>query len=279
MIDIEDLRGWIDRVDTQVDEAMPGPLARLAALLDHRSPPWQPDALPPLGHWLYFLPCPRESELDRDGHQRRGDFLPPVALPRRMWAASVITFHTPLPIGATIERYSRIVDISYKHGKSGDLVFVTVSHDIAVRGTLCVSERQNIVYRGPHEATSIASDRASPARTCASTRRIVTGAPLLFRFSALTYNAHRIHYDHVYAAEEGYTGLVVHGPLIAILLMDLALRGHPGRSVQSFNFRSVRPLIGEAPCDLCGAEIRNGMELWARDEAGHETTTARLTWA
>jgi 3-methylfumaryl-CoA hydratase len=178
-----------------------------------------------------------------------------------------------------MQRRSRIVDVYPKNGKSGNLVFVTVSHDIAVGGTLCISERQNIVYRGPPTAAPIESGTPPPFRPCAITRRVVADPTLLFRFSALTFNAHRIHYDRLYAADEGYAGLVVHGPLIAILLMDVALRHNSGRAIRNFVFRGIRPLIGDAPFDVCGVETQNGLELWARDEAGHETTAGSLTWA
>jgi 3-methylfumaryl-CoA hydratase len=281
-IDIAHLRTWIGRTTVEIDHATPGPLAGLAALLDHSSPPWQPGIMPPLGHWLYFLPRARQSSLDLDGHPRRGSSLPPVPLPRRMWAGSTLRFHAAIPLDASIERRSMITDIVHKRGGSGDLVFVTLSHEIYADRALAVTERQDIVYRdaAPAFPDKPIPDPApvSPAVTTGQMRRLVPDATQLFRFSALTFNAHRIHYDHAYAREEGYAGLVVHGPYIATLLMDLALRSHPGRTVAGFTFRGIRPLIGEAPCDLTGVPDDGGMQLRCRNEAGMETTTAHLTW-
>jgi 3-methylfumaryl-CoA hydratase len=281
-IDIAHLRTWIGRTTVEIDCATPGPLAGLAALLDHSAPPWQPGVMPPLGHWLYFLPRALQSSLDRDGHPRRGGFLPPVPLPRRMWAGSTLRFHTSIPLNTRIERRSLITDVVHKRGGTGDLVFITLSNEIYAGGALAVSERQDIVYRGAAPAILGAPipDPAPnpPAVTIGPMRRLVPDATQLFRFSALTFNAHRIHFDHGYAREEGYAGLVVQGPYIATLLMDLALRSHPGRSVTGFTFRGIRPLIGEAPCDLGGVPDDDGIQLWCRNEAGEETTTARLTW-
>jgi 3-methylfumaryl-CoA hydratase len=284
-IDIAHLRTWIGRTTVEIDYATSGPLVGLAALLDHSSPPWQRGILPPLGHWLYFLPRAQQSSLDRDGHPRRGSFLPPVPLPRRMWAGCTVRFHTAVPLDTSIERRSLVTDIVHKRGGSGELVFVTLSHEIYADGALAVSERQDIVYRDAAPALSAIPDvpipdaaAVPPAVTIGQMRRLVPDATQLFRFSALTFNAHRIHYDHGYAREEGYAGLVVHGPYIATLLMDLALRSHPGRTVGGFTFRGSRPLIGEAPCDLGGVPYDGGMELWCRNAAGVETTTARLTW-
>jgi len=202
-----------------------------------------------------------------------------------MWAGSSITFHCPIPFDTRIERRSVITDIVHKRGASGELVFVTLSHEIHADGALVISEQQDIVYRAaalalPEPLASPAPDPAPvpPPVLIGQMRRLLPDALQLFRFSALTFNAHRIHYDQAYAREEGYAGLVVHGPYIAILLMDLALRSHPGRTVGDFTFRGFRPLIGEAACDLCGKPDGDGMALCCRNAAGIETTTARLTW-
>ena len=281
-IDIAHLRGWIGRTAVEFDRVSCGPLDGLAALLDHSEPPWQRGIVPALGHWLYFLPREQQSSLDRDGHPRRGTFLPPVPLPRRMWAGSTIRFHMSVALDARIERRSLITDIVHKRGASGDLVFVTLSHEIYANGTIAVSEQQDIVYRdaAPALPDSPILDRVAvpPAGAVGQMRRLVPDAIQLFRFSALTFNAHRIHYDHAYAREEGYPGLVVHGPYIAILLLDLALRSHPGRMVGGFTFRGLRPLIGEAPCNLGGMPDDDGVTLWCRNDAGVQTTSARLTW-
>ena len=271
------ISAWIGRTETAEDVATPGPLAGLAALLDHTTPPWRAGGVPPLGHWLYFLPREPQSEIAGDGHPHRGGFLPPVALPRRMWAGSRVEFHAPIPIGAALTRLSTITAIEEKRGRTGALCFVTVRHDITADGTLCVTDVHDIVYR---EAAT-ANDGAPPApvasEAAAWMRSIHPGPVMLFRFSALTFNAHRIHYDRNYChEEEGYPGLVVHGPLTAVLLMDLFLREHPGADVASFFFRGVSPLFDIEPVALCGRAHSGGASLWARDEAGRVKTRAGL---
>ena len=278
MIDVARLRGWIGREELTEDVASPAPLAGLAATLDHDAPPWPEGELPPLGHWLYFLPRARQSALDTDGHARRGGFLPPVPLPRRMWAGGALSFHAAIPVGAPIVRRSTIAEVVHKHGASGDLVFVTVAHEISAGGVLAVRERQDLVYRGAAGAAA-AEGAPPPERPADSSRTLSAGPALLFRFSALTFNAHRIHYDRDYARDaEGYDGLVVQGPLLAILLVDLLLRAAPGRRLSGFSFRARRPLLDTAPFRLCQAGDADGADLWTRDSAGHETMTARATW-
>lgn len=278
---IDHLRQWIGRSEMLEDVATRAPIAGLAALLDHDTPPWPKDALPPLAHWLYFLPHARQSEIDVDGHPRRGGFLPPVELPRRMWAGSRIRFLAAIAIGAGLRRHSTILDMSEKTGASGHLVFVRVRHRLEADGVLAVEEEQDIVYR---EAASGAS--AEPARLATAsrasdhTRRIVPDATQLFRFSALTFNAHRIHYDRDYCRDvEGYPGLVVQGPFIATLLMDHLLRIHPSAVAREFRFRAKRPLFDTTPFDLCLARREAGYDLWSRDAGGHETVTAEVALA
>ncbi|MFV3126144.1 FAS1-like dehydratase domain-containing protein [Niveispirillum sp. KHB5.9] len=267
-IDMESLRPWIGRVEEMADIASPAPLAGIAALLDHEEPP--EGVLPPLWHWLYFLPRARQSLIDRDGHPQRGGFLPPVPLPRRMWAGGDVRFLAPIAVGATLTRRSTIADIKHAQGGSGELIFVTVQHEIFADGTLAVSERQDIVYRGPG-GTNPASGPTAPE---GDVRESLTADPVrLFRFSALTFNGHRIHYDRNYAVkEEGYGGLVVHGPYVAVLLLDLFRRHHPGVAVTRFGFRGRRPLLDTNPFDLC----LSGAELWTRDAEGQVTMSASV---
>ncbi|GAA0303727.1 MaoC family dehydratase N-terminal domain-containing protein [Sphingomonas oligophenolica] len=272
-MDIEHLKQWIGREERAGDCASPVPLAGLAALLDHETPPWIEGEVPPLGHWLYFLPHARQSAIDVDGHPKRGDFLPPVPLPRRMWASGEVVFHTHVPIGAAIERRSRIADVTARTGSSGPLVFVTLRHDIFCDGALAIEERQDLVYRGPGDA---------PARAVevpvADATRIVTPDPVaLFRYSALTFNGHRIHYDRDYARNaEGYPGLVVHGPYAATLLVDHFLRETPGAIVKRFSFRARQPLFDTAPFSLNLRRAGAAAEVWTTDAAGRLAMTGTI---
>ena len=267
-MDIEYLRQWVGKTETRSDQVTAAPIAALAATLDIEGPyPQAGDPLPPLWHWLYFLPFPRQSELGPDGHAKRGGFLPPVELPRRMWAGGRVEFHRPLHVGETITRTSRIAEVKFKEGRSGRLVFVLVRHEIGN----ALKEEHDIVYRD-HSRPGEASPSPQPAPTDAAWERIVhPDDVLLFRYSALTFNGHRIHYDRRYATEiEGYPGLVVHGPLIATLLMDLVRRNLPAEVVTRFEFRAVSPIFDTAAFSVCGRPENDGktVRLWAKDQAG-----------
>ncbi|GIX25669.1 MAG: acyl-CoA dehydrogenase [Caldimonas sp.] len=272
---------WIGRSEHRHDILTPGPVAALAATLDRDDPPPRPgDALPPLWHWLYFLPLHRHSELGPDGHARRGDFLPPVPLPRRMWAGGRLNFVEPLRIGEPVQRFSRITAIRSTRGRSGELVFVTVRHEIHHAGRLALEEEHDIVYReAPRPEVEAAAVRNAPTQAAphaVHSRTIRPDSVLLFRYSALTFNGHRIHYDRAYATEvEGYPGLVVHGPLIATLLLDLLRREHPSAHVRRFGFRALRPLFDIHPFSLHAAPpIEGSMRLWATDHEGTLAMTA-----
>jgi 3-methylfumaryl-CoA hydratase len=268
---MDDLQRWIGRNETVEDVASPVPLAGLAALLDHATPTWREGVLPPLAHWLYFLGHTRQSEIDLDGHPRRGGFLPPITLPRRMWAGSRIEFRGAIPVGAAMTRRSTIADIKTKQGASGAMIFVTVKHEIGAAGAIAIVEEQDIVFRDAPGAKA-APPKPDP-RTASDVRKVNPDPVLLFRFSALTFNAHRIHYDRDYAREvEGYPGLVVHGPLTAVLLMDHFLRIHPRSNVTRFEFRAQSPLFDTAPFDLCA----DGNDLWARGPHGETAMAAKI---
>jgi 3-methylfumaryl-CoA hydratase len=266
------LTDWIGKTETRTDTVSAGPVAALSATLDRDDPPPQPgDPLPPLWHWLFFLDRHRASELGPDGHARRGGLLPPVPLPRRMWAGSRFEFHRPLRIGDQMTRETRVLDIKEKSGRSGALVFVVVRHEISNGEGKAVAEEHDIVYRnhGPAAPSQAAAADAAWERT------IVADDVLLFRYSALTFNGHRIHYDRRYATEvEGYPGLVVHGPLIATLLMDLLRRHRPKANVAKFSFRAVSPLFDLAPFVVCGKPADNTIQLWAKDAAGNLAMSA-----
>ncbi len=270
-IDIDHLREWIGREDIVADAVTRVPVKALSATLDRDdSEPRDGDPLPPLWHWLYFLPIYRLSAGGPDGHAKRGDFTPPVPLPRRMWAGSRFEFRAPLRVGDAITRVSRIDDVTIKTGRAGPLVFVTVRHEISSASGGALTEYHDIVYRGaPAPGDAPAAPLAAP-ETSEWRRDIVPDDILLFRYSALTFNSHRIHYDRRYVTQvEGYPGLVVHGPLIATLLIDLARR-NTNALIQSFSFRAMAPLFDTAPFAVCGDPREGGrIDLWAQDRDGH----------
>ena len=219
---------------------------------------------------MYFTPLDRQRDIGADGLATRGGFLPPVPLPRRMFAGGRFTFGRALKVGDEIERTSRVVDISGKQGRTGNLVFVTVQHEIANTRGVAIVEDHDVVYRDNPRP----DDRAPEPRVArtdeAFSRRITPDPVLLFRYSALTFNGHRIHYDRTYVTEvEGYPGLIVHGPLIATLLVDLLRRNMPTDVVSKFSFRAIRPLFDIHHFEVCGRqEEEKRVALWARDHEG-----------
>ena len=275
-----DLKTWIGNTESVEDTVTPTPYAALSALLDR--PPERPPegtALPPLWHWLYFLPLHRQSDIGPDGHAKRGGFLPPVPLPRRMWAGSQLEFHAPLRVGDAIVRRSTIDDVTEKSGRAGQLVFVKVRHEISRRGEAspAITEFHDIVYREmPKPGDPPPATQPAPANA-AWNKAWTADDVLLFRYSALTFNGHRIHYDRRYVTEvEGYPGLVVHGPLLATLLLDLLRHEKPEADVARYEFRAVRPTFDIHPFAVAGAPRDDGktVSLWARDHEGFLTMSA-----
>lgn len=283
-MNFDNLKEWVGKSELLEDIAAAAPLAGLAATLDHATTPWRSSEVPPLGHWLYFLPRAKQSEISEDGHPKRGGFLPPVPLPRRMWAGSRLTFKAPIRIGEPLQRRSTIIKVDYKNGRTGALVFVTVAHELTNAAGQLLYEEQDIVYKeeapqGEAQKGEATPSKAAPAesRQADWNRTIIPDPVLLFRYSALTFNAHRIHYDRPYCSKvEGYPGLVVHGPLTATMLIDLFLRNNPGAVVTSFSFRGQRPLFDINPFTLCGKARDGGAELWAVDSDGQVAMTAEL---
>ena len=277
------LQGWAGRTETFEDAVTAAPIRALSATLDRAdAPPKAGDALPPLWHWLYFLPHAPQGEIGEDGHPKRGGFLPPVPLPRRMWAGGRLQWEpsNPLVVGDAVQRTSRIESVKHKAGRTGDLLFVLVKHEVRNERGLALTEEHDIVYRAA----------AQPGDTVPSPVASVQGAPwqrevnadevLLFRYSALTFNGHRIHYDRSYATgTEAYPGLVVHGPLIATLLVDLVRRNAPGALISAFEFKAVRPTFDQHPLRLNGAPSADGrtVRLWAEDHEGWTTMQATAT--
>ena len=269
------LQDWIGRTELVQDIATATPYAALAATLDQpdmaRPAPGTP--LPCLWHWLYFLPIYAQSDIGSDGHAKRGGFMPPVPLPRRMWAGSDFEFHAPLQVGDALSRTSTIADVKEKSGRTGSLTFVKVRHEIRRNGSpeVALTEHHNIVYRAaPAPGDATPPPQAAPVGS-AWQRSVVPSDVLLFRYSALTFNGHRIHYDRKYVTEvEGYPGLIVHGPLIATLLMDLLRRQMPGAIVTHFEFKAVRPTFDIHPFSVHGQPSPDGktVRLWGRDHEG-----------
>ena len=273
------LTDWIGRTESRADVIAPEPCAGLAAALDRPADPPPPGTpIPPLWHWLYFLDRARASELGPDGHPRRGGFLPPVPLPRRMWAGSRLKFHAPLCIGERVERRSTIADVVPKSGRSGDLVFVTVRHDYVRESAAApaLTEEHDIVYRDAPRPGETPPTPTPPAGEAEWRREWRPDPVLLFRYSALTFNGHRIHYDHPYATGvEGYPGLVVHGPLIATLLLELLRDARPQARVTAYRFRALRPTFDTAPFLVSGrTQPDASVRLWAQDQAGWMTMEA-----
>ena len=281
------LQSWQGRSETLRDSVTAAPVAALAATLDRDNPaPAEGSALPPLWHWLYFLPHARASEIGPDGHPRRGGFLPPVALPRRMWAGGRLRWDVanPLCVGQEVQRISTIRSVRHKAGRSGELLFVVVEHQLLNSRGLALTEEHDIVYRSAAGAAEAAAAPQRPpiAGQQAWSRSVAPDAVLLFRYSALTFNGHRIHYDRAYVTEvEGYPGLVVHGPLIATLLLDLLRRQMPDARVAAFDFRAVRPTFDLHPFAVHGKPSADGtsVELWSEDHEGFLTMQGKATLA
>lgn len=268
--DLKQLRDWIGRSETRDDLLSATPVAALSATLDRDDPPPRPGTvLPPLWHWLYFTPLTRQSEIDEDGHARRGAFLPPVPLPRRMWAGGRLEFLQALRVGEAVTRVSTIQDVTVKEGRSGALVFVCVRHEFSNAQGPALAEEHDIVYRDA-PAPGAPQPASTPApRDEQFSREIVPDPVLLFRYSALTFNGHRIHYDRSYVTGvEGYPGLIVHGPLIATLLLDLLRRNLPDATVKRFSFKAVRPTFDIHPFTVCGKVEGKTVSLWGRDQEG-----------
>jgi 3-methylfumaryl-CoA hydratase len=271
-VDMETLRQWIGKTESVSDTVTPVPITALAATLDIDT---SFERLPPLWHWLYFLPVHRWSDLGPDGHPKRGGFLPPVPLPRRMWAGGRVEFHHPLRVGESITRTSTIVNVQFKEGRTGPLVFVLVRHEIRNAQGAALTEEHDIVYR---DFSAAATGTPAPAPDDSVWQRVIhPDDVLLFRYSALTFNGHRIHYDRRYATEvEAYPGLVVHGPLIATLLVDLVRSNLPQAKVMQFEFRAVSPLFDTEHFTVCGKPESDGrtIRLWAENSGGGLAMTA-----
>ena len=279
-LDLEHLRQWIGREEVCEEEASAGLVTRFNAMLNRPGAVNSGDVAPQLVHFCIAPAAAQTSELGEDGHPARGGFLPPVPLPRRMWAGGALEFVSPIHVGAKASRRSTVRDVVVKEGRSGTLCFVTVDHCIESDGKLAINERQDIVYRDfdKTEPGQQPKKPATPAPEGQWSETIVPTTPLLFRYSALTYNGHRIHYDLPYTRDvEGYPGLVVHGPMQATFLIHFAER-LKGRAPARFEFRSLSPLFDNEPLTINAREDENGLVLWTARVGGPIAMEARASW-
>jgi 3-methylfumaryl-CoA hydratase len=270
-LDVAHLKEWIGRSMVAEDVATPRLVAEYRATLDPHLAPVPPQAAPLAFHWCLAPAIAPMAELGPDGHPARGGFLPPVPLPRRMWAGGEIEIDAGIEIGATVTRRSTIADVSVKEGRSGTLCFVTVRHDYATATGVAITERQDIVYRDAEPPSAAPAPAPAPAapRPAELTWQVEGSPVLLFRYSALTFNGHRIHYDQPYVTGvEGYRGLLVHGPLQASLLLNLAAVWG-GRAPTRFRYRGLSPLTAGATFSVAGTpQPDGGVTVWTQSADG-----------
>ncbi|MGY8989972.1 MAG: FAS1-like dehydratase domain-containing protein [Rhodospirillales bacterium] len=284
----ETFQDWLGRSEEALDTITASPLGRYNATLNRNDPaPQQNDPLRPGAHWLYFVPTTRQSELGDNGNPQVGDFLPPIDLPRRMWAGGKLTFHQPLRVGERAKKISTIASITPKEGRSGRLTFVTVQYDHLGETGLAISEDHNIVYReaakpGAPKTPAKTSGNASQALGNAVWRQEILPDPrLLFRFSALMFGAARIHYDHTYVTEtEGYPGLIVNARMVLIMMLELCGREWPEKKMTSFTYRCLSTLFCDAPFSIEGEPSADGqsVKLWALNDQGVLSVDATATF-
>ena len=280
-LDLDHLRSWIGKT-TEASDIVTAQLVKglRATLFLEIGEPKDGDAAPWTTHWCLGQPVFPMSMLGPDGHPTRGGFLPPVPLPRRMWAGGELAFLDPLRVGDVATRSSRISDVTVKTGSTGTLCFVAVEHTVTTPRGTAIRERQDIVYRDLSSAQPAAPAKPAPPAPIAKHREShLADAVLLFRYSALTFNGHRIHYDRDYVTRvEGYPGLVFHGPLQAALIVELAARLHRGRAPKKFSYRGVQPLFEGSEFSVNANDNANGMELWTANSQGQPTMKGTAEW-
>jgi 3-methylfumaryl-CoA hydratase len=275
--ELENLKKWIGEKETDIDYVTVPAVHRLSATLDRDDAfPKMGDALPIGWHATLFPRVVRHAQIGPDGHPARGDFLPPVPLPRRMFAGKRTTFSGDLRLGDEVRRVSTIKDVTIKSGRTGQMVFVTVSTDITSPRGLAITEEQDIVYRQDPDKNA-PPPPPQPAPGTAVWKNTVTPTEvMLFRYSALTFNGHRIHYDHPYVTQvEGYPALVMNGGLTTLLVYELA-RAHAKSPVRFMSSRNVRPMFANRPISVCGEPSADGKsaKLWTQDDTGALTLSA-----
>jgi 3-methylfumaryl-CoA hydratase len=280
-IDIDHLREWIGRT-TEASDIVTAQLVKglRATLFQEIGEPKPGDAAPFTVHWCLAQPVFPMSMLSQDGHPTRGGFLPPVPLPRRMWAGGELEFVSALRVGDEAKRSSRIAEITMKTGSTGILCFVSVEHVVTTTRGVAIRERQDIVYRDISSAPQAASTKPPPPPPVAKHRESHMADPvLLFRYSALTFNGHRIHYDRDYVTKvEGYPGLIFHGPLQASFIVEMAAKLHGGQPPKKISYRGLQPLFEGSEFSINANETDSGMEIWTANSAGQPTMKGTATW-
>ena len=278
---LEDLKKWIGEKETDVDYVTIPAIHRLSATLDREDPmPKFGDELPIGWHQLLFPRIVRHSQIGADGHPARGDFLPPVPLPRRMFAGKRNTFHAPLKLGDEVRRESVIASVTPKQGRTGQMVFVTVKMEIHGPRGLAITEEQDIVYREEPDPNAPAPAPQQAPGKAVWVNKVTPDPVMLFRYSALTFNGHRIHYDHPYVTQvEKYPNLVMNGGLTTLLVFELARACGPS-PVRTLASRNVRPLFVNREITICGEPTADGKSarLWAQDDTGALALAAEATF-
>lgn len=268
------LSDWIGNQEKRTETIHQQSLDGFAALMDQDVP--ASSFVPAGGHWMYFLPNDRQSNLAIDGHSYKGGFLPPVELPRRMWAGGRLTFNRPIKSGDVIDKISTVKSVAEKDGRTGKLVFVTVEHELTGPDGRYIHEEHDVVFREAADPNAPTKEPEKASTDFDWSETITPDPVMLFRYSALTFNGHRIHYDRDYVMqEEGYPGLIVHGPLIGTLLMKLAVENMDGKSLKNFEFRNFNPVFDTAPFKICGKQIEEGLcSVWAMGPDGELAVSA-----
>jgi len=279
-LDIDHLRQWIGRSEEATDTVTAQLVKGLrATLFQEVGAPKTGDAAPFTVHWCLAQPVFPMSMLGPDGHPTRGGFLPPVPLPRRMWAGGEIEFLQPLRVGDESTRTSRIADVQVKTGSTGTLCFVSVEHSISSPRGIAIRERQDIVYREMTTSTPATAKAPPPPPEAQHRETHVSDPVLLFRYSALTFNGHRIHYDRDYVTKvEGYPGLIFHGPLQATFIIEMAAKLHGGKPPKKFTYRGLQPLFEGSEFSINANETADGMELWTANAEGQPTMKGTAVW-
>ncbi len=278
--DLDHLRQWIGRTEEASDIVTARLVKGLrATLFMEIGKPKPGDAAPWTVHWCLAPPVYPMSALSADGHPTRGGFLPPVPLPRRMWAGGELEFLEPLRVGDETTRTSRIADVTMKTGSTGVLCFVSVEHLITTPRGMAIRERQDIVYRDMSTAQPSATAKSAPQPSARHRESHMADPVLLFRYSALTFNGHRIRYDRDYVTKvEGYPGLIFHGPMQAAFLVEFAAKLHGGAAPKQFSYRGVQPLFEGSEFSVNANESNAGMELWTANSQGQPTMKGTATW-
>lgn len=277
-IDMEYLKSWKGRQEMRYDVVGVTPVTALAKTLDCEGVELRRgDALPLLWHWLFFLPLHYGFELGNDGHPAKGRFFPPVPFPRRMWAGGRLSQYRSPRIGEEIKRVSTIKDVVQKTGTTGELIFVTVCQEIFAGDEILIEDQQDIVYRDKIDTSMVSTATHKPVLSPDWSHEITPDPVLLFRYSALTFNSHRIHYDREYAQEvEGYTDLIVQAPLMLTIMLQLCHYQYPQATVRRITYRSLKPAYVSVKYYVQGSHEGNEIELWICDEAGVVTLSAQV---